>query len=64
MTTDTTHLADRKETPTYRELVRRLEDAYKTIRAFVGEPSKSCPSLDCPYERVVRKALADREVCE
>jgi hypothetical protein len=39
-------------------LERDLEDAYKTIRALVGEPIEGCPALDCPYERVVQRAEA------
>jgi hypothetical protein len=35
----------------------KLEHSYKTIRALVGEPSESCPSLDCPYEQIVQQIV-------
>lgn len=42
------------------DLEHGLQDAYRTIRAFVGEPSESCASSDCPYERIVCKAMEMR----
>lgn len=38
------------------DLSNNLSDAYKTIRAMVGDSDMTCPSLDCPHEAVVKRA--------